>query len=142
MPSIREQLDKQLDRFEELERQMSDPAVLAEGSKLAAVAREHGSLAKLATKYRRFKALVDEVAAISCGLYQGTAVLDLDYAEDSACQCDANFVLTGNGGIVEIQCTAEERSFTEDQLQRLLLLARKGIGELVALQRQAVGALA
>jgi ribonuclease PH len=85
--------------------------------------------------------LVDEVAAVSCGLYQGMAVLDLDYAEDSACQCDANFVLTGNGGIVEVQCTAEERSFTEDQLQELLLLARKGVGELVDLQRQAVGAL-
>ena len=59
MPSIREQLDTQLRRFEELERKMSDPAVLAEGSKLAAVAREHGSLAKVATKYRRFKALVE-----------------------------------------------------------------------------------
>ena len=64
MPTIREQLDKQLDRFEELERRMSDPAVLADGSKLAAVAREHGSLAKVATKYRRFKGLVNEVAEL------------------------------------------------------------------------------
>ena len=64
MPSIREQLETQLRRFEELERKMSDPAVLADGSKLAAVAREHGSLAKVATKYRRFKALVDEVAEL------------------------------------------------------------------------------
>jgi len=62
--SIREQLDTQLRRFEELERQMTDPAVLAEGAKLATVAREHGSLAKLATKYRRFKAVVDEVAEL------------------------------------------------------------------------------
>ena len=84
--------------------------------------------------------LIDEVAAVSCGLYQETAVLDLDYAEDSACQCDANFVLTGSGGIVEIQCTAEERSFSEAQLQQLLQLARKGIGELVGLQRRAAQA--
>jgi peptide chain release factor 1 len=62
--SIREQLDSKLQRFEELERQMSDPAVLADGSKLAAVAREHGSLAKLATKYRRFKNVVAEIAAL------------------------------------------------------------------------------
>src|SRR5947199_9925067 len=64
MASIRDQLEKQLQRFEELERKMSDPAVLAEGAKLAAVAREHGSLAKVATKYRRFKSLVDEVAEL------------------------------------------------------------------------------
>src|SRR5438270_12792018 len=64
MASIRDQLEKQLQRFEELERKMSDPAVLAEGAKLAAVAREHGSLAKVATKYRRFKGLVDEVAEL------------------------------------------------------------------------------
>src|SRR5436305_11875412 len=64
MSSIRDQLEKQLGRFEELERKMSDPAVLAEGSKLAAVAREHGSLAKVATKYRRFKGLVEEVAEL------------------------------------------------------------------------------
>jgi peptide chain release factor 1 len=70
--SIREQLDKQLDRFEELERQMSDPAVLAEGSKLAAVAREHGSLAKVATKYRRFKALVAETAELKRMAEQGS----------------------------------------------------------------------
>src|SRR5436189_1714677 len=72
MPSIREQLDTQLDRFEELERKMSDPAVLAEGAKLAAVAREHGSLAKVATKYRRFKSLVDEVAELKRMSEQGS----------------------------------------------------------------------
>lgn len=73
MSSIREQLDKQLDRFEELERQMTDPAVLAEGAKLAAVAREHGSLAKVATKYRRFKALVAETAELKRMAEQGSA---------------------------------------------------------------------
>ncbi|MDR3518719.1 MAG: ribonuclease PH [Azospirillaceae bacterium] len=83
--------------------------------------------------------LTDSVAAISCGLYRDAAVLDLDYAEDSTAQADANFVLTGRGGIVEIQGTAEERPFAEDQFLDLLRLARKGITELTALQNQAAG---
>src|SRR5258707_8679134 len=72
--------------------------------------------------------LRDHVAAISCGIHNGTAVLDLDYAEDSAADTDANFVLTGTGGIVEIQGTAEKTPFTETQLLTLLALARKGFG--------------
>lgn len=84
--------------------------------------------------------LTDEVAAVSCGIYKGSAVLDLDYPEDSNAQADANFVLTGKGGIVEIQGTAEESPFTEPQFMELLALARKGVTELVALQRAAVGA--
>jgi ribonuclease PH len=84
--------------------------------------------------------LTDHVAAVSCGLYRDMAVLDLDYAEDSTAQADANFVLTGKGGIVEVQGTAEERPFTEPQFMELLALARKGIDELVALQKVAVGA--
>ena len=84
--------------------------------------------------------LNDHVAAVSCGLYKGTAVLDLDYAEDSNAQADANFVLTGNGGIVEIQGTAEEDPFSKDQFNRLLELAEHGIGDLVGLQKQAIGA--
>jgi ribonuclease PH len=83
--------------------------------------------------------LIGQVAAISCGIYRDQAVLDLDYDEDSACQADANFVLTADGGIVEIQATAEETAFRQDQLMRLLDLARHGVGQLVALQRQAVG---
>ena len=83
--------------------------------------------------------LNDHVAAVSCGLYQDAAVLDLDYAEDSNAQADANFVLTGNGGIVEIQGTAEEDPFTRAQFDELLVLAEKGIGELVGLQKQAIG---
>jgi ribonuclease PH len=83
--------------------------------------------------------LIDSVAAVSCGLYQGTPVLDLDYAEDSNAQADANFVLTGSGGIVEIQGTAEERPFSEPQFLELLRLARQGIAELTALQKAAVG---
>jgi ribonuclease PH len=82
--------------------------------------------------------LRDHVAAISCGIHSGTAVLDLDYAEDSSADTDANFVLTGTGGIVEIQGTAEKTPFTETQLLTLLALARKGIGKLIDLQKMAV----
>ena len=78
------------------------------------------------------------VAAVSCGIYKDASVLDLDYAEDSTAQADANFVLTGNGGIVEVQGTAEERPFAEPQFMELLALARKGINELVALQKAAI----
>jgi len=83
--------------------------------------------------------LTTEIAAISCGLYKGEAVLDLDYAEDSNAETDANFVMTGNGGIVEIQGTAEEDPFSEAQFLELLALAKKGTLELAALQRQALG---
>jgi len=83
--------------------------------------------------------LFDTVAAVSCGLHQGQAVLDLDYAEDSTAQADANFVLTGSGGIIEIQGTAEERPFSEAQFMELLALARTGVTELTALQKAAVG---
>jgi ribonuclease PH len=83
--------------------------------------------------------LTDQVAAVSCGLYQGNAVLDLDYDEDSKAQADANFVLTGKAGIVEIQGTAEETPFSEPQFMELLALARKGVNELVALQKQVLG---
>jgi ribonuclease PH len=82
--------------------------------------------------------LRDHIAAISCGIYNATAVLDLDYAEDSSADTDANFVLTGNGGIVEIQGTAEKTPFTETELLTLLALARKGIGKLIDLQKMAV----
>ena len=78
----------------------------------------------------------DHVAAISCGIVRGLPVLDLNYDEDSTAETDANFVLTGAGGLVEIQGTAEGAPFTEDQLTALLRLARKGIGELVELQKQ------
>lgn len=83
--------------------------------------------------------LIDHLAAVSCGIYEGQAVLDLDYAEDSSAQADSNFVLTGLGGIVEVQGTAEERPFTRDQFQTLLQLAEKGVAELVAAQKKALG---
>src|SRR5690242_15907362 len=82
--------------------------------------------------------LTDAVAAISCGIHGGQAVLDLDYAEDSAAEADANFVLTGSGGIVEIQATAESEPFAEERFSRMLALARGGISRLVLLQRAAL----
>jgi ribonuclease PH len=83
--------------------------------------------------------LKDHVAAISCGIWQGTPVLDLDYAEDSTAETDANFVLTGSGGFVEVQATAEGAPFTDEEFAALLNLARKGIAELVALQKRVIG---
>ena len=82
--------------------------------------------------------LKDHVAAISCGIHGGTPVLDLDYPEDSSAGTDANFVMTGSGGIVEIQGTAEGEPFSEATLAELLALAKKGIGELVAKQKDAI----
>jgi len=83
--------------------------------------------------------LVDSVAAVSCGLYQDTAVLDLDYIEDSSAQADANFVLTGAGNVIEVQGTAEEKPFTRAQFNELLDLAEKGVKELAVMQRRALG---
>jgi len=83
--------------------------------------------------------LSDQIAAVSCGLCDGDAVLDLDYEEDSRAQADANFVMTGSGGIVEVQTTAEQEPFTREQLEQMLALAEKGIGELAAMQRHALG---
>jgi ribonuclease PH len=80
----------------------------------------------------------DHIAAISCGVFNGVAVLDLDYAEDSEADTDANFVLTGDGRIVEVQATAEKDPFSEQQLLSLLALARKGVTKLVDLQKLAV----
>lgn len=80
--------------------------------------------------------LTDTVAAISCGLYNGTPVLDLDYAEDSNAEADSNFVITGKGGIVEIQGTAEKTAFSEAQFLELLKLAQKGADELAILQKK------
>jgi ribonuclease PH len=82
--------------------------------------------------------LKDQVAAVSCGIWQGSPVLDLDYEEDSKAHTDANFVLTGRGGMVEVQGTAEGEPFSEATLGELLALAKKGIGELVAKQKAAI----
>jgi ribonuclease PH len=82
--------------------------------------------------------LKDHVAAVSCGIIGGTPVLDLDYAEDSTAETDANFVVTGAGGIVEIQATAEGEPFAESMLVEMLRLARSGIARLIGLQQAAV----
>jgi ribonuclease PH len=85
------------------------------------------------------KVLKDHVAAISCGIHNGTCVIDLDYVEDSSAGADANFVMTGKGGIVEIQGTAEGDAFSEAQFAELMALAKKGLARLVDLQKMAVG---
>jgi ribonuclease PH len=82
--------------------------------------------------------LQDHLAAISCGIYRGTPVLDLDYDEDSEAETDANFVMTGSGGFVEIQGTAEGKPFSADELAQLIGLANKGVTELVQKQKEAL----
>jgi ribonuclease PH len=77
----------------------------------------------------------DQVAAVSCGIYKGVPVLDLDYPEDSEAEADANFVFTGKGLIVEVQATAEKAAFSEERMAELTELAKKGITELVNLQK-------
>ena len=84
------------------------------------------------------KVLKDHVAAISCGIFAAQSVIDLDYLEDSAAETDANFVMTGSGGIVEIQGTAEGKPFTEEEFSSLMALARNGIADLVGMQKQAI----
>jgi len=114
------------------------------GTRTAAITGSYVALHIALRKLVEGKALAalplsDAVAAVSCGIHDGAAVLDLDYAEDSTAQADANFVLTGTGGIVEIQATAEKSPFDEGRFGRMLELARKGIAELCAAQRRALG---
>src|SRR5690606_31112667 len=100
----------------------------------------HQALDKLKAEGEiRTDPLTGMVAAISCGIVEGTPVLDLDYAEDSTAEADANFVLTDSGNIIEIQGTAEKAPFDEAAFLKLLGLARKGIGELFVCQRKALG---
>ncbi|EJL51375.1 ribonuclease PH [Rhizobium sp. CF122] len=84
------------------------------------------------------RVLKDHVAAISCGIFANQSVIDLDYLEDSSAETDANFVMTGAGGIVEIQGTAEGTPFTDEEFASLMALAKTGIAELVAMQKQAI----
>ena len=116
------------------------------GTRTAAITGGYVALAQCAglmqkTGLLKTPLLKDHVAAISCGIVKGEALLDLNYDEDSTAETDANFVLTGAGGLVEIQGTAEGAPFTEEQLTALLRLARKGIGELVELQKHAIASL-
>jgi ribonuclease PH len=82
--------------------------------------------------------MIDQVAAVSCGVVGGETLLDLDYGEDSQAEADANFVLTASGGIVEVQATAEDRAFKPEQLDALMGLARKGVGRLLEIQKTSV----
>jgi len=113
------------------------------GTRTAAITGSWVALHQAIATLKRFGAvkrdpLVDRVAAISCGIYKGAPVLDLDYDEDSTCETDANFVLTGSGGVVEIQATAEKEPFAEATFLELLALARGGIADLAKLQQDAV----
>ena len=81
----------------------------------------------------------DYVAAVSVGVYRHVPVLDLDYAEDSTCETDMNVVMTGRGGFVEVQGTAEGEPFTEAQMAAMMALARKGVSELIAAQKHVLG---
>jgi ribonuclease PH len=100
---------------------------------------------RLATRYLLDEGLIekdpilDQVAAISCGVFSGVPVLDLDYEEDSNAEADANFVLTGTGDIVEIQATGEKRGFSEAEFETLFSLAKRGISDLCAVQREVTG---
>jgi ribonuclease PH len=113
------------------------------GTRTAAITGGYVALAQCVgfmqkTGLVKTQVIKDHVAAVSCGIIKGEALLDLDYDEDSTAETDANFVITGGGGLVEVQGTAEGAPFTEEQLAQLLRLARKGIGELIALQKQAL----
>jgi len=83
--------------------------------------------------------LLDQVAAVSCGIVKGEPCLDLDYDEDSGAETDANFVMTGRGRLIEVQATAERGAFERAQLDRMLTLAEQGVAALVARQREALG---
>src|SRR6202012_2131555 len=114
------------------------------GTRTAAITGAWVAL-RLATRWLKDEGVIkadpirDHVAAISCGVVADVPVLDLDYEEDSSAEADSNFVLTGAGDIVEIQATGEKRGFTPAEFDALVELARQGIADLQALQREAVG---
>lgn len=115
------------------------------GTRTAAVTGGYVALAQAVAKLKRDGAiksnpLLTSVAAVSCGIVKGTPVLDLEYLEDNGAEVDANFVITGDGKLVEIQGTAEEKPFSEEEFLTLLALAKKGIAELTELQREALAA--
>ncbi|HKH27271.1 MAG TPA: ribonuclease PH, partial [Sphingomicrobium sp.] len=114
------------------------------GTRTAAISGAWVALRIAVNKLLAAKAIADDpirtqVAAVSCGIHQGTAVLDLDYDEDSQAGCDGNFVLTADGSIVEAQVTAEGECYDEEGLLRLLRLARIGCADIFEAQLKAVG---
>jgi ribonuclease PH len=90
----------------------------------------------IARKILKINPLISQIAAISCGIYKGQAIIDLDYLEDSNAEVDANFVFSGNGNIVEIQSTAEKQPFSEEQFHNMLNLAKNATAELFKLQNK------
>ena len=97
----------------------------------------HQALQKLVDQKKLSRLpLIDQIAAVSCGIIEGCPVLDLDYQEDSNAQVDANFVITGQGKLVEIQAAAEKHPFTEEEFHSMLSLARSGVSELIQRQKQ------
>ena len=116
------------------------------GTRTAAITGGYVALAQAVKKLQKNGQLLQsplhaQIAAVSCGIVDGVPVLDLEYTEDSTAQADANFVMTQDGRIVEIQGTAEETPFQEEEFHALLELAKKGIGELAILQKAAIEAL-
>ena len=114
------------------------------GTRTASISGAWVALRIAVNKLMETKALAEDpirtqVAAVSCGVFKGTAVLDLDYDEDSAAGCDGNFVLTADGSIVEAQVTAEGECYDEELLLRMLRLARIGCGEIFEAQLKAAG---
>lgn len=110
------------------------------GTRTASITGGYVALALAVQHLRRIGAVVhnpllDPVAAISCGIVKGSAVLDLNYEEDSAAETDANFVMTANGKIIETQATAEDGSYSAEQLMEMIALARKGTAELIKMQQ-------
>ena len=110
------------------------------GTRTAAITGGYVALALAVNHLMRIGALMknplrEPVAAISCGIYNGVPVLDLDYAEDSTAQADSNFVITASGGLVEVQASAEEECFKAEEFDALMALGRKGVAELIAIQQ-------
>ncbi len=133
-----------LDRLGERTIQMDCDVIQADGgtrtaSITGAFVALHDAIAQLTAKQAlRESPIQDHVAAVSVGVYDGVPMLDLDYAEDSACDTDMNVVMTGSGGLVEVQGTAEGEPFTRAQMDAMIELARQGIGELIAIQKGAL----
>ncbi len=113
------------------------------GTRTAAITGSYVALVQAVRHLQKIGAVKENpvtgsVAAVSCGIFNGTPVLDLDYAEDSTAETDANFVMTDKGLLVEVQGTAEKGAFSQDELIALMNLARKGVDELAAAQQKAL----
>lgn len=114
------------------------------GTRTAAITGAWVALAKACAylveeKVLKASPITGQVAAISCGVFEGAPILDIDYAEDSNAEVDCNFVLSGDGRMIEVQATGEQRPFTQEEFDQLMLLAKAGCARMFELQRQAVG---